>query len=307
MAGRSPLLVGVALAVIAAVAFGIAAPVVGWASHGAGPIATACLLYAGAALGAIGARLVGRRAAFTLGRPDARRVVAIALLGAVIAPVLLVWGLHRTGALTASLLLNLEAIFTVVLAAAIHRERIGRRVWIAVSLMAAGGAALSLDAATHGSGGVIGALAVVGATVAWALDNTLTQPLSARDPLDVIAAKAGLGAACTAIVALAIGDPWPGTRNALVLLACGLTGYGLSLRFYLLAQRRIGAARTGSLFAIAPFVGALVAWLAGERALGTWAIASIGLLVIGVWLHLTEGHRHVHSSRVTHGRSQPGG
>jgi drug/metabolite transporter (DMT)-like permease len=294
MTKRSPLVVGVALAILAAVTFGVTAPVVAWASKGTGPLATACLLYAGAALSALGARVFGARKALTLARRDARRIGAIALFGAVIAPTLLVWGLHRTGALTASLLLNVEAVFTVLLAAAIQREAIGRRVWLAVTLMATGGAALSLDAATHGIGSVIGALAVAGATLAWALDNTLTQPLSTRDPLDVIGAKASLGAMLTAIIALAIGDPWPDGRDILVLVVCGMTGYGLSLRCYILAQRRIGAARTGSVFALAPFIGALVSWIAGERALGGWAIASIGLFAIGVSLHLTEKHRHLH-------------
>ncbi|MDB4954978.1 MAG: rane protein [Myxococcales bacterium] len=295
MTKRSPLVIGVAFAIIAAVSFGITAPVVAWASHSAGSLATASLLYAGAAVSAIGARLIAKRSPNSLVRTDALRVAMIALFGAVLAPTLLVWGLHRTGALTASLMLNLEAVFTVLFAYVIQREAIGSRVWIAVTLMAAGGAALSLDAATRTAGGVIGALAVAGATIAWALDNTLTQPLSTRDPLDVVGAKAGLGATSTAILAVALHDRWPETRDTAILLACGMTGYGLSLRFYILAQRRIGAARTGSVFALAPFIGALVSWIAGERAIGTWALASIALFAIGVWLHLTEKHRHAHT------------
>jgi drug/metabolite transporter (DMT)-like permease len=207
---------------------------------------------------------------------------------------LLVLGLHRTGALTASLLLNLEAVFTVVLAAFVRHELIARRVWVAVIAMAAGGAALALDAAAHGTGGLIGAFAVVGATLAWALDNNLTQPLSGREPFDVVAVKAGLGATLTAALALVLGDAWPDLASTLVLLACGATAYGLSLALYILAQRRIGAARTGSVFALAPFIGALVAWLAGERTLGMWAFASIPLFGFGVYLHLSEQHRHTH-------------
>ena len=299
MTKRSPLVVGISLAMLAAVSFGVTAPVVAWASRTSGSLATACLLYAGAAASALIARALGGRASVTLRRADAGRVGLIALCGAVLAPTLLVWGVHRTGALTASLLLNLEAVFTVLLAAAIHRERIGGRVWIAVTLMAAGGGALSLDAATRITGGVLGALAIAGATIAWALDNTLTQPLSDRDPLDVVGAKAALGATCTALLALALGDRWPDSTSTLVLLACGVTGYGLSLRLYILAQRRIGAARTGSVFALAPFIGALVSWGAGDRAIGIWAVASIALFAVGVALHLTEKHRHGHTHRAT--------
>jgi drug/metabolite transporter (DMT)-like permease len=231
----------------------------------------------------------------TINRGDSLRLAAIALVGAVVAPSLLVWGLQHAGALTGSLLLNLEAVFTVMLAAAIHREAIGARVWIAVTLMAVGGGALAADAVARETGGVLGALAVAGATLAWALDNTLTQPLSARDPFDVIGVKATAGAALATAIALIAGDAWPAAPRALALLACGTTGYGLSLRCYLLAQRRIGAARTGSVFALAPFVGAVVAWIAGERAVGVWALAAVPLFALGAVLHLTELHRHRHA------------
>ncbi|MEP6861766.1 MAG: DMT family transporter [Deltaproteobacteria bacterium] len=290
---------GVLTAIAAAVMFGVSAPIIAWA--GRGVFATACLLYAGAALVGHGARAVRRDRTFSLHRADAPRLVAIAVAGAALAPVLLVVGLERAGALTSSLLLNLEAVFTVVLAAVIHRELIGGRVWIAVGLMASGGAALSLDAALRGTGSVIGATAVLGATLAWALDNTLTQPLSDRQPFDVVAAKATLGAALTGVLALALGDSWPDLARVAALLACGATAYGLSLALYILAQRRIGAARTGSVFALAPFIGALVAWLAGDRVLGVWAVAAIALFAVGVWLHLSEQHRHRHHhSAVAH-------
>lgn len=279
-------------AIAAAVMFGVSAPIIAWA--GRGVFATACLLYAGAALVGHGARLVRRDRAFSLRRADAPRLAAIALAGAAIAPVLLVVGLEQAGALTASLLLNLEAVFTVVLAVMIRREVIGRRIWVAVALMAGGGAALGLDAAARGTGTMVGAAAVIGATLAWALDNTLTQPLAARRPFDVVAAKATLGATLTGALALAFAEAWPGGTEVLVLIACGATAYGLSLALYILAQRRIGAARTGSVFALAPFIGAFVAWLAGERALGGWALAALALFVAGVWLHLSEQHRHLH-------------
>ncbi|HEY6035769.1 MAG TPA: DMT family transporter [Kofleriaceae bacterium] len=290
---------GVLTAIAAAVMFGVSAPVIAWA--GRGVFATACLLYAGAAVVGHGARLARRDRAFSLERGDIPRLAAIAVAGAAVAPVLLVVGLERAGALTSSLLLNLEAVFTVVLAAVIHREVIGGRVWLAVVLMASGGAALALDAAARGTGGVVGAAAVIGATLAWALDNTLTQPLAKRQPFDVVAAKATIGAALTGVLAFAFGETWPAPPQLVVLLACGATAYGLSLALYILAQRRIGAARTGSVFALAPFIGALVAWLAGERALGSWAFAAIGLFGAGVWLHLSEQHRHLHHhAAVTH-------
>jgi drug/metabolite transporter (DMT)-like permease len=286
---------GVLLAALAAIAFGVTTPAVAWAGHGVGPLATAALLYAGAAAAALLLALIpGGATGAKLGRGDAVRVIAIAAAGAAAAPAAYAWGLQRAGATAGALLLNLEAVFTVVLARLVHKEAIGRRAAIAVAAMVAGGAALALDASRGGDLALAGALAIAGATLGWAIDNTLTRPLAERDPTQVIAAKASLGAAAAGAIALARGEPWGDPRAVLVLLACGATGYGLSLRLYLLAQRRIGAARTGSVFALAPFVGAAASWATGGGALGAWGAAALALLLAGVWLHAGEHHAHAH-------------
>jgi drug/metabolite transporter (DMT)-like permease len=222
-------------------------------------------------------------------------LLGVALAGAAIAPALLAWGLQRAGATTGSLLLNFEAVFTVLLARACFREPIGRRVALALFLMVLGGGALALDAGRGTDGSALGALAVAGATLFWALDNILTRPLADHDPVAVVAGKGACGAAMTFALAAALHEhaPTPGASG--VLLACGATGYGLSLRLYLLAQRRIGAARTGSVFALAPFVGAATAWLLGERAAGALTAVAAGLFGLGVWLHASERHRHWHT------------
>ena len=293
--GRSPIARGALLAVLAALSFGVTTPVVERAGRGVGALTTACLLYAGACLSAL---LLGRLSPSSgapLGRAHLGRMLAIALVGAGVAPTLLAWGLQRAGATTGSLLLNLEAVFTVLLAWALYREPIGRRVLGALALMALGGLALTLDAARSAGWSALGALAIAGATAAWALDNTLTRALAEQDPVSVVAGKGALGAALTGTAALALGEPLPGALPALALLACGATGYGLSLRLYLLAQRRIGAARTGSIFAVAPFVGAALAWALGDRTLGLWTLASAVLFGAGVALHVTERHTHPHA------------
>lgn len=294
MSTRSPIATGVLLATFAALAFGVTMPVVAWAGRGLGPFSTAALLYGGAAAAALLLRAVSPSSGAPLRRGDLRRVVAVAVVGGAIAPTLLAWGLQRAGATVGSLLLNLEAVFTVLLARAFFREPIGPRVAIAVAVMAAGGAALTLDASTWTSWGVVGVIAVAGATLAWAADNTLTRPLAEREPLDVVAAKGGLGAVITTVAALLAGESRPSWTAAAALLACGATGYGLSLRLYLLAQRRIGAGRTGSVFALAPFVGAALAFALGDRAAGAWTAVAAALFGTGVWLHLTERHRHAH-------------
>jgi drug/metabolite transporter (DMT)-like permease len=282
------------LAITSAIAFGLTTPVIAWAGRDLGPVSTAALLYAGAALAALAMSLRGRASGGSLRRADLPRVVGIAVAGAAIAPTCLAWGLARAGATAGSLVLNLEAVLTVLLAWLVYREPLGRRVIVAVAIMGAGGAALALDASARSSAGLLGAVAVSAATLGWAIDNTLTRGLADRDPLQIIAAKGSLGAGLTATIAVLRGEPMPTATAALVLLACGATGYGLSLRLYLLAQRRIGAARTGSVFALAPFVGAGVAWMLGDRSASIWTAAAAACFALGVYLHVSERHAHEH-------------
>jgi drug/metabolite transporter (DMT)-like permease len=296
----APIARGVLLAVAAAVAFGLTTPVIAWAGHDVGPLTTAALLYAGAAAAAVamhvGGRLAGgsRSAGGTLRRSDAPRIVAIAISGAAIAPTCLAWGLARAGATSGSLVLNLEAVLTVLLAWLIYREPLGRRVLVAVALMASGGAILALEVTDRSAAGLLGTIAVAAATLGWAVDNTLTRGLADRDPLQLIAAKGALGASLTAVIAVVWGEPLPAAWPVGVLLVCGATGYGLSLRLYLLAQRRIGAARTGSVFALAPFVGAALAWSLGDRSATAWTAAAAACFGLGVYLHVSEQHAHPH-------------
>jgi drug/metabolite transporter (DMT)-like permease len=291
---RSAIARGVLLAAAAAIAFGVTTPIVAWAGRGVGAFSTAALLYAGAALASAIMWALARTASSPLRRRDLPRVLGVAIAGGAIAPALLAWGLQRAGATVGALLLNLEAVFTVLLARAVFHEPIGRRVGLAVAAMVAGGAALVLDSSRGAAWGLAGGVAVAAATLGWAVDNTLTRPLAERDPLSVVAAKAGLGATFTLAAAVIAGESTPSARAALVLLACGATGYGLSLRLYLLAQRAIGAGRTGSVFALAPFIGAALAVTVGERGATWWTLAAAALFAAGVYLHLTERHDHAH-------------
>lgn len=289
-----PIASGAALAVLAALAFGFTTPIVERAGHELGPFSTAALLYAGAALSAVRPGGLGASNGVRPGRRHVVLLLAVAFFGAGLAPTLLAWGLQRTGGALGSLLLNLEAVFTVLLAWLIHREHVGGRVLLALLAMVSGGVLMTVDAAGLSLGRSLGGLAVLGATLAWAVDNTLTRGLAALDPVRVVGAKGALGAGLTGVSAVAMGEPLPGPGAATVLLLCGATGYGLSLRLYLLAQRKIGAARTGSVFALAPFVGAVLAWALGDRLPGSGALVASALFGLGVYLHLTERHGHLH-------------
>jgi drug/metabolite transporter (DMT)-like permease len=191
-------------------------------------------------------------------------------------------------------MLTLEAVFTAVLARIWYHETLDRRVAVAMALLTLGGMVLVVERAEAGATQALGLLAVVLATAAWGVDNALSRVLAERDPGQVVMFKGALGAVATTVLALAVGEPLPGSGPALALVAVGATGYGLSLRFYLLAQRAFGAARTGSVFAFAPFVGALFAFLLGERSGSLWMLAGAMLMVLGIVLHLSERHAHDH-------------
>ena len=290
---RWPARRGGLLALTAALLFGVSTPLVQRFGTGVGSFTTAALLYAGASLiGALLRRPVEREA--RVRRGDARRLALMALFGAAIGPVALAWGLQRTSGASASLMLTLEAVFTAVLARLWYHETLDRRVTVAMVLLTLGGMVLVLDRAEAGTSQVLGLLAVMLATAAWGVDNTLSRSVADRDPGQVVMFKGALGAIATAVLALAFREPIPGLGQAAALLAVGATGYGLSLRFYLLAQRAFGAARTGSVFAFAPFVGALFAFALGERSGSAWMLAGAVLMILGIVLHLAETHAHEH-------------
>lgn len=290
----NPALRGAALALFAALLFGVSTPLVQRFGSGLGAFSTAALLYAGAAtMGLLLRQPVQREA--RLQRSDLARLLVMAGFGAVLGPVALAWGLQRTSGTSASLMLTLEALFTALLACKLYHETMGRRVWLAMLLLLAGAVLLVFDQGRLGEVELLGLLAVLVATAAWGVDNTLSRPLAERDPAQVVLVKAALGVGATTVLALGMGEPMPKAMAALSLFAVGATGYGLSLRFYLLAQRAFGAARTGSVFAFAPFMGAAVAFALGERSTSALLAAGGFLMLLGVLLHLAERHAHEHA------------
>jgi drug/metabolite transporter (DMT)-like permease len=292
---------GVAVAGLAAVLFGLAAPIIERAAAGSSALAASALLYLGAAavtgarllVGCLARRAGGREA--PLGRRDLPSILAMALLGGLAAPTLLVLGLQRTDSATGSLLLTLEAPLTVLLAGAVLREHLGRRVWAAATIMTLG--AILLTGGRPGDRvAVEGGLLVIGAVFAWALDNVVSRRVADREPLAVVTAKGVIGGTGAAMAALLLGQTWPPAASAGALLLAGGFGFGVSLQLYLRAQRLMGAARTASVFSAAPFVGGAAALAVGAPWPGWTLPAAAALMALGIWLHASErhNHRHVH-------------
>jgi drug/metabolite transporter (DMT)-like permease len=277
-------------ALLAAALFGVSAPLVKALGVAGVPLIASGLLYLGAGAGLLP---LGRRGEAPLRRADLPLVAGVIVVGGVLGPGLLIFGLARASATATSLLLNLETVFTTLLAVALFRESVGRRAIAAMALIVLGAAALTFE-----SGGatrsLAGPLAVVGACACWGLDNNLTQRLSLRDPLAVVRVKGLCAGALSLAIGYAAGERLPAWRPSLAVLAVGAAGYGASLVLYVRALRALGAARTGMLFATAPFAGALAALaLVGDRpslVLGAGALAMAG----GVALLAFERHEHEH-------------
>ena len=294
----SPLARGALNALGAALLFGVSTPLLRVCGSNVGPWSTAALLYAGAACtGLACGGLKSGRIHLTPGLSV--RLAIAALCGAALGPAALAWGVQHTSAVSASLMLNLEAVLTVGLAAVFYHEPIGRRVAVAAGLIVSGGALLVIERSGFGAVEVWGLLGAAVATMMWALDNTIARPLADWNTSSVVTRKAALGALISVLVAVVSGEAYPSLAKVLALLGIGAFGYGLSLFLYLRAQRHFGAARTASVFAAGPFIGAVLAFAIGDKTFELWALLGGLLMFVGVILHLTEYHEHHHAHQAT--------
>ena len=284
-------------ALLAAVLFGAGTPLSKILLGTIDPLVLAGLLYGGAGLAAtlVLAWLLRRGRVGSL-RFTLREGLALAgsvLAGGVMAPVLMMHGLHRSAAGTASLLLNVEAVATSLLAALVFHEAVGRRIWIAVALVTAGAIVLAWQPGQpHAIS--IGLLAVVGACFLWGVDNNLTRLVSSKDPMAIVAVKGWVAGAVSLGLARAIDVDFPPLPISTGALAVGSVSFGFSIALFIRALRALGAARTGALFGTAPFMGALLSWMLLNERPDWGALAALPLMGAGAFLLLTESHRHVH-------------
>lgn len=267
------------------------------------PVLLAGLLYLGSGLG-LGLIRLARDRDWRVPRLSGREWLWLALaigFGGVLGPLALMLGLTRTSAATASLLLNLEAVLTAVLAWVVFRENAGRRIVVGMALIVAGAVVLAWPTSSQSTGLGWGALLIAGACLCWALDNNFTRKVSANDALFLAGLKGTAAGVVNNLIAVALGARVPHLVAVGETMVVGLFGYGISLVLFVLALRGLGSARTGAYFSTAPFLGAAIAILAfGEPASPTFWLAAL-LMGTGVWLHLTERHEHMHTHEaITH-------
>lgn len=294
---NSQLWPGVPFALGSAVLFGASTPLAKLLLGTIDPIVLAGLLYLGAGASLLswtGLRRIFQPApdSLKIAKSDWPWLAGMVAAGGVAGPILLMLGLARSDAASASLLLNLEGLATMATAWIVFRENVDRRLLIAAGAILVGAVLLSWT----GRGLMLGsgALLIAGACLAWGIDNNLTRHLSGLDPTLLVAIKGTVAGLVNLSLGLARGAHLPSLEISAGATIVGFFGYGLSIVLFVLALRHLGTARTGAYFSTAPFVGAVLSVvILGEPLTPLLAVAAL-FMAAGVWLHVIERHEHEH-------------
>jgi drug/metabolite transporter (DMT)-like permease len=274
---------GLGYAMGAALLFGLNAPLSKVLLEQVEPWMLAGLLFAGGGLGLWVIDCLGwhSRRDRRVGWQDWRLMTVSIAIGGVIAPLLMVFGIDRTSAAMAALLLNFEAVFTALVAWLLFGQRLTWQLVGGIATITAGGIILS-SFASAAVGFSWGAIAILGTCLMWGLDSNLTHKIADRDPVQVAMLKSGVAGLINVLIALALGNALPALPTLALTLFLGFIAYGLTLLYFVLALRHIGAARTGAFFALSPFVGAAIAITLLDEPLTSNVVLAAGLMAIGV-------------------------
>ena len=278
-------------ALLAAALYAISTPVSKLLLQDVAPTMMAGLLYLGAGTGMFvlgvvrrGIKQLPREQHLT--RRDLPYTVGMVLLD-IAAPICLMVGLTRTTSANASLLNNFEIVATALIALMVFREKISRRLWLAIGLITLSSMILSFEDASSLQFS-FGSLFVLAACVCWGFENNCTRMMSASDPLEIVVIKgfgSGLG---SLLIALVVGEPLPAPGVLSVVLALGFVAYGLSIFFYVYAQRRLGAAKTSAYYAVAPFIGVLLSRLILRESFTQVFLIALFIMMAGTYFASTD-------------------
>ena len=273
---------------IAALLFGVSAPLAAELADDVSPFTLAGLLYVGAALAVVPFARTTPPSTDAL-RRGARRLGTAVFFGGALGPVLLAFGLRAVTPATSSLLLNLELVFTTLLAGLVFREHLGRRVIVGTGLVVVASVILSGGAADVRWGAVL----IAGACLCWAIDNCVTAALDELAPVHITMLKGVVAGGANLAIGLAAGG-WPTLGIVVGALVIGAFGYGVSMTLWVAGARGLGAARGQLVFATAPFVGAVVAWTVLGDDVTTRAMVACAIALAGVATVLRSDHVHAH-------------
>lgn len=286
--------IGPIAALASALLFGMAVPAAKWLIADFAPWTLAGLLYAGSGVGLTVFRWISRK---TVILPRGREwlwLLSAVLLGGMVGPVLLLWGLKEAEAASTSLLLNTEAVFTTLIAWFWFREHFDLRIAIGMLAILSGAMVLSWSEGADLVGGW-GTLPVLGACLCWAIDNNLTRKVAHLDAVWLASIKGLVAGSANLALAFYLGETMPEAEQLGAAFLLGWLSYGLSLTFFVVSLRRLGTARTGAYFSIAPLFGAVLSILFLDEAMSPRLMVAGVLMMSGVWLHLTEKHSHEHT------------
>jgi len=283
---------GVPAALGAALLFGAGTPMAKLLLNDVSPWLLAGLLYLGSGIGLAIYRWLNHAPTPGLSPREKLFLAGAIVAGGILGPVLLMKGLTGMPASGASLLLNAESVFTALLAWFIFKENFDRRIALGMIAIVAGAIVLSWPAKASFTG-TWPALAVLGACLAWGIDNNLTRKVSLADATWIASVKGLVAGGANLVLAFFLGATLPGLPNLVGALIVGFFAYGVSLTLFVVGLRHLGTARTGAYFSVAPFFGAVLAVAMGEQITAS-LLAAGGLMTLGIWLHLTERHEHDH-------------
>ena len=247
----------------------------------------AAFLYLGAGLGMFILQIAQNRnerasREQTLTRSELPYTIAMVLLD-IAAPIALMFGISHTSAANASLLNNFEIVATSLIALFIFRESISKKLWIGIVLVTLSSIILSFQDMSSFSFS-IGSLFVLIACICWGFENNCTRKLSSKNPVQIVVIKglfSGLGAL---IIALCTGDAFPDALSVLLTLCLGFISYGLSIVFYIYAQRELGAAKTSAYYAIAPFIGVALSLIIFSEIPSSSFIIALFIMLAGTYV-----------------------
>jgi drug/metabolite transporter (DMT)-like permease len=276
---------------VAAVLFGASAPAASRLAGDVSPFALAGLLYLGAAV-AVAPSVWRAPPTSAAVRRDWRPAAVAVVAGGAVGPVLLMAGLARTSAATASILLNLELVATVLLAAVLFREHLGGRVITGAALVTGAGVVLAWQ---PGVDVTVGALLIAAACLAWGVDNGVTARIDQLAPEHVVALKGVVAGSANLALGVAVaGAAGIDAATVVAALVIGAAGYGASITLWVKGARELGAARGQVIFATAPFLGAGIAWIGLGEVVELRQLVAVALAATGVAVSLDSAHEHAH-------------
>lgn len=278
-------------AILAAALYALNAPISKLLLLKVPPTMMAGFLYLGAGTGLFFVKVVQKKLGKTsselpLTKAELPYTIAMVILD-IAAPIFLMLGLATTCAANVSLLNNFEIVATSLIALFVFKEVISKKLWISILLVTISSVILSVEDISSFKFS-FGSIFVILACVCWGFENNCTRKLSSKNPLQIVVIKgfgSGLG---SLIIALVIGEKIPKISYIIIALILGFIAYGLSIFFYIHAQRELGAAKTSTYYAVAPFIGVALSLLIFWKKPTLSFIIALVIMLIGTYLATTD-------------------